>query len=468
MAGTTYFSAAFSAPFEKDPRGAEPGYHTMVTWGRAFADYVEQKYNGTKGSGSGNCALVASLAQAQAGLKVRIASAKRLMQKVVETDWAHQSAAPVQSPPPPASASGQTPPTPNASAQGTTMQAVCWSDLNGPVIYVSQVFDTKLGRPDQGVDMFSPISNEFGQYLKGRYDFKSSATRAALCAGQMSHAQSSAQRNRIMTEFATGKRVVELEWEWAPDTTEVPRGTVVPLDHGYCASPGTSGTVYVAGPLDVKGRVSTHEWNRGFSQFLAGKYAFKGDADCAIAMPRSRAVRYFSFLIQGARAGDRKVVETGWELGTAAPTTQAAAPNAADNRAPTRPAAPAATPSQQARDFATKDAQEALTTCNQDRALYRGLDCYKVQRLVYNYRIEHAADGTPEPLATLLSDKLDCSSCVDNMRTPAWAKQQAHGSGNAPAVSECVSQRIVAAFQAKPYATRLMEAYNATLAACKR
>jgi hypothetical protein len=118
------------------------------------------------------------------------------------------------------------------------------------------------------------------------------------------------------------------------------------------------------------------------------------------------------------------------------------------------------------RDLATKDGQEALTTCNQDRALYRALDCYKVQRLVYNYRMEHATD-TPEPLATLFA-KLDCSSCVDNVRTPAWAKQQAHGSGNQPAVSECVGQRFMAAFLATPYLPRLMEVYNATLAACKR
>ncbi len=82
--------------------------------------------------------------------------------------------------------------------------------------------------------------------------------------------------------------------------------------------------------------------------------------------------------------------------------------------------------------------------------------------------MEHAADAASEPLATLLSDKLDCSSCVDNVRTPAWAKQQAHGAGNPPAVSECVGQRIVAAFLAKPYVNRLKEAYDATLAACKR
>jgi hypothetical protein len=260
-AGARYFSAAFSAPFEKDPRGADPSYHTMVTWGRAFADYIEQKYGGPV---SGQCALATSLERAQAGVKGGIASAKRLMQKPVETDWVYKSAAPPGAAAPPAQAA----------------------------------------------------------------------------------AASSAQ-----------------------------------------------------------------------------------------TPPNAAAVA----------------------------SSQAAQPTAPNE---TRPAAPAATPSQQVRDLATKDGQEALTTCNQDRALYRALDCYKVQRLVYNYRMEHASD-TPEPLATLF-EKLDCSSCVDNVRTPAWAKQQAHGSGNQPAVSECVGQRFMAAFLTKPYLPRLMEVYNATLAACKR
>ncbi len=471
MGGTMYFSAGFSAPFEKDLRGAEPGYHTMVTWGRAFADYVEQKYG--PGSASGNCGLVASLEIAQSGVKARVAAAKRLMQKVVETDWVHKSATPPtpQSAQPatrtPPAASGQTPP-PNASALGTTMQAVCWSDLNAPVIYVTQVFETGMGRPEPGVDVFSPVSNEFHQYLKGRYDYKTSASRGGHCVGQLSREGSSAQRSRVMAEFGTGKRVEELEWTWSPDTMTVARGVTPPLDHAYCASSGATGTVFTAGPLDVKGRVSTHDWNRAFTQFLASKYGFQGAAECAIAMPRTRAQRHFSFHVQGARAGNRKVVETGWELGAAPPSSQAATPNAADNRAPARPAAPAAGPSQQARDVAAKDAQEALTYCNQDRALYRGLDCQKVHRAVYNYRMAHAADGTPEPLATLLNDKLDCTDCMDNMRTPAWAKQQAHGAGNVPAVSECVGQRIVATFLAKPYVNRLKEAYEATLAACKK
>ena len=463
-AGARYFSAAFSAPFEKDPRGAEPSYHTMVTWGRAFADYIEQKYGGPA---SGQCALTTSFEKAQAGVTGGMASAKRLMQNPIQTDWVYKSAVPPGAAAPPAQApaasSAQTPP--NASSQGTTMQAVCWSDTNAPVIYVSQVFDTQMGRPDQGVDAFSPISNEFHQYLKGRYDYKSDASRAGHCAGQMSQALSSAQRSRVMTELATGKRVVELEWEWSPGEAEARPGVSVTQDGGYCASDGATGTVYTAGPFQLKGRSNAaYDWNRAFSQFLAGKHAFKGEVNCPVGMPQVRAKRHYSFHVQGARAGNKKVVETGWELGAAAPSTQTAQPNAPNEA---RPAAPTAPSSQQARDLATKDGQEALTTCNQDRALYRALDCYKVQRLVYNYRIEHAADAAPEPLATLLA-KLDCSSCVDNVRTPAWAKQQAHGSGNPPAVSECVEQRIMAAFLAKPYLPRLMEAYNSTLAACKR
>jgi hypothetical protein len=463
MGGKMYFAAAFSAPFEKDPRGAEPSYHTMVTWGRAFADYIEQKYG--PGPASGQCVLATSFEQAQAGVKGGMASAKRLGRPVVETDWVHKSAVPPGAAAPPAQAaaasSAQTPP--NASAQGTTMQAVCWSDLNAPVIYVSQVFDTRRGRPDQGEDVFSSVSNEFHQYLKGRYDYKTSATRGAHCAGQMSQAGTSAQRNRIMTEFATGKRVVELEWDFSPDTTVV-RGTQS-LDGGYCVSPGATGTVYTAGPFDLKGRMSTHDWNRGFSQFLASKFALKGDAECQIGMPQVRAQRWFSFHVQGARAGNKKVVETGWELGSAAaPTSQAAQPNAPNE---TRPAAPAATPSQQVRAFATKEVPEIMAYCQNDKVL-RALNCQMVQRAIYNYRMAHAADATPEPFAVLLTgDKLDCSGCVDG-RLTGWAKQQASAASLTQVVAECVGQRIVPLFQAKPYANRIKEAYDAALAACKR
>jgi hypothetical protein len=466
MGGTTYVSAGFSAPFEKDARG-EQNYHTMVTFGAAFSAYIEQKYGGAKGSSAASCALVASLEQAQAGVKGRTVAAKRMGRPVVETDWVYKSAVPPGAPAPPAqapAASNATPP--NASAQGTTIQAVCWSNLNAPVIYFSQIFDTGLGRPDQGEDMFSPIANEFHQYLKGRYDYNTSASAGAQCVGQLSAAQTSAHKSRVLAQFGSGKRVEELEWQWSRDTSEVPRGVTIPLDGGYCTTSGSTGTVYVAGPFDLKGRMATYDWNRGFSAFVASKYGFKGEANCAIGMPRFRALRHYSFHVQGARAGNKKVVETGWELGAAVASNPAAKPN--EDKEPARQPAAAPTPSQNARDVATKDGQEALTTCNQDRATNWAFDCYKVQRLVYNYRIEHAADAAAEPLATLLSDKLDCSSCVDNTRTPAWAKQQAHGSGNQPAVSECVGQRIVATFLKKPHVTRLMEAYNATLAACKR
>jgi hypothetical protein len=312
------------------------------------------------------------------------------------------------------------------------------------------------------------MANEFNQYLKGRYDYNTSNSRPASCTGSLSQGQTSTQRGDVMARFGAGKRVVELEWAWSPDTSEAPRGVTPALDGGYCASPGATGTVYTAGPFQLKGRSNaTYEWNRAFSQFLAGKYAFKGEVSCPIGMPQVRAQRLFSFHVQGARAGNRKVVETGWELGTTTPSSAAAKPN--EDREPARAPAPAATPSQQVRDFAAKETPQAMAYCQKDRATEWALDCYKVQRAIYNYRLAHAADGTPEPLEALLTgDKLDCSDCVDNMRTPGWAKQQAHAAGNKPAVVECVAQRIVATFQAKPYVSRLKEAYEATLAACKR
>jgi hypothetical protein len=183
-------------------------------------------------------------------------------------------------------------------------------------------------------------------------------------------------------------------------------------------------------------------------------------------MPQVRAQRHYSFHVQGARAGDKKVVETGWELGAAAPSPAAAPNEPSAGREAARPPA-AATPSQNVRDFATKETAEVLAYCQNDKTL-RALDCYKVQRAIYNYRMAHAADANREPFAALLADdKLDCSGCADG-RLSGWAKQQASAARLTQVVAECVGERIVAVFQAKPYANRIKEAYDAALAACKR
>ncbi|HEV8363830.1 MAG TPA: hypothetical protein VGQ52_09940 [Gemmatimonadaceae bacterium] len=57
-----------------------------------------------------------------------------------------------------------------------------------------------------------------------------------------------------MTRYAAGKRVVELEWQFSPGTAEGLPGVTRALDGGYCASTGSTGTVYMAGPFQLKGR----------------------------------------------------------------------------------------------------------------------------------------------------------------------------------------------------------------------
>jgi hypothetical protein len=154
-------------------------------------------------------------------------------------------------------------------------------------------------------------------------------------------------------------------------------------------------------------------------------------------------------------------------LGAAAPAAPAAAtptpnePNA--NPARQTPVAPA----QEVRDFATKEAAEVLPYCQNDKTL-NALNCYMVQRAIYNYRMAHAADATREPFATLLTgDKLDCSGCVDG-RLTGWARQQASAARLTQDVAQCIGERIVPLFRAKPYANRIKEAYDGAVAACKR
>ena len=106
--------------------------------------------------------------------------------------------------------------------------------------------------------------------------------------------------------------------------------------------------------------------------------------------------------------------------------------------------------------------------CQKDVLLSGAIDCSRVAKAVFTYRVAHP-DGTPEPLATLFTgDKLDCTECLNTLRMTAWARGQARAQGLKPDVSACVGPRFVAGFQAKPYPHRIKEAYDAAVAACKR
>src|SRR6266404_7229544 len=112
-----------------------------------------------------------------------------------------------------------------------------------------------------------------------------------------------------------------------------------------------------------------------------------------------------------------------------------------------RPAAK--TPPADARDFAAKEGSAALTLCQNDRVMSGAFDCYRVQRAVYNYRIAHAGEVSPEPLIKLL-DKLDCSECIVDFRVKGWAQSAAQSRGLPAKAADCVAEHFLTHLHAEP------------------
>lgn len=353
------------------------------------------------------------------------------------------------------------------SAQ-TTLRLFCYSDYSGQgsVMYMTQIFDTGLGRPEPGVDIFSPIAGEFLEYLKGRYDYKISSYYPG-CTFERGRGQIKALAEQ------NGKQVVELEWNWSHDPATAgvgPQGRPTDSkDYGWCFSPGTSGTVYAAGPFQLKGRLAEN-WNRAFGKFLADKYGLKAEASCDVGTTLAWAERRTKLHIQGARGGNRKVVETGWDWGSpAASSAPAAKPD--DDPEPAAAAPPPPPPSASARDFATKEVPEVVALCNADKMVSGAFDCSMVSRVVYNYRLAHwSAAATPEPLAQLFAgDKLDCTQCVKQF-VEMWAVSRAQSTGYVlpPAPAQCAGKRFAESIKAKPYLNRIKELFEAAVTACKK
>ena len=374
---------------------------------------------------------------------------------------------------------------PGALSAQATIRSWCYSDLEGPVVYFTQAFDT--GVPSSALSTISTqrIASEYLEYLKGRYNYKTNSNYPIGCPVVRSPRSDDSLRRELTSRAeGAGKRVIELEWDFQPDPAAPAEAAAVAAaghggvrtptpraDHGWCFSPGAGATVYAAGPFQAKGPIAMYEWNRGFGRFLAAKYSFQGGASCYVG-GIAQAERWMTAYRQGARAEGRTIVETGWEYDVAQEANnqpvRPADPD--DNPAPARPApAAAASASTQLRQFATKEGLEARAYCRKDVMLAGALDCYRVQRAVYAYRVSHAGAGTPEPLPVLFSgDKLDCTACLDDNRMTMWARMQAQGHSLRPEIAKCVGHRFAVDFRTKPYPNRVKETYDAALAACKR
>jgi len=338
-----------------------------------------------------------------------------------------------------------------------TINSYCVSDIGGPAVYFSQAFDTGLKagpRNDMG-----PIAQEFLQYLKGRFGYTSNSNYPVSCAEGASPAGIGADRARLEGQVRQQqKQAVEVDWKFVIDTAaamasartgsqKIPAAP--PPDHGVCVSDVFTAPQYVSSEFDAVAPVAVYQWVQAWSKFLGDKYGAKGAVQCYL-VSLGQAGRIAKARIDGARAGNRNAVETGWKYSAAAASVAAAPPAPADE--------PTAAPN---------EAQAALIYCRQHPPLATVFACPRVQHAVQAYRAAHSGDATP--LADLFTgDKLNCGDCVEDIRAAGWARHQAIAQQLKGKAAVCTSEQFVAKLHAKPYPNRIQEDLDAAVAACKR
>jgi len=358
------------------------------------------------------------------------------------------------------------------------MTAYCTSEMGGNVVYVSKIFDVvSPPRAGGGIDT-SPLNSAFKNYLVEEYDFKSNANYSAGCRVFQNLSLGEANRRQIINQAQqANKQIVELKWNPGP-LVAVDHGDsfiigpkVQPPVHTICAI-GYQDTNYFSAVFTTSSSRPDPAWNNGFNNFLRKNYGAEGEANCTSMNTEREATRLLHDRIVGLRANNHKAVETGWKFD---PTDIAAnkprpkpAPTPDDDPepvAPQRPAAQTAPPSQSTKDFAAQEGPQVLAYCQKDPMLSKIFDCYRVQRSVYNYRMEH---GSSEPLASLFKqEKVNLAEAIGT-GLGQWVRDRATAQGLDNRVTNCIEQKFNVSFYEKPYISKMQEIYNASVAACKR
>ena len=167
------------------------------------------------------------------------------------------------------------------------------------------------------------------------------------------------------------------------------------------------------------------------------------------------------------RYNKHKAVETGWKfyLITYKPVPKPTPkPDDDPEPPPPPPVAPKVPPSQSLNEFAAKEGPLVLDDRRKDPMLSKIFDCSRVQRSVYNYRMEH---GSSEPLASLFTqEKVNLAGAIDTGLN-LWVKQRAAAQGFSNKVSGCIEQKFAVSFYEKPYISQMRKIYDASVAACK-
>ena len=106
-----------------------------------------------------------------------------------------------------------------------------------------------------------------------------------------------------------------------------------------------------------------------------------------------------------------------------------------------------------------------MAYCQNDRMLSKIFDCYRVQRSVYNYRMEH---GASDSLASLFKEeKVNLAEAIGT-GLGQWVRDRATAQGLDNKITNCIEQKFNVSFYDKPYISKMNEIYAASVTACKR
>jgi hypothetical protein len=350
----------------------------------------------------------------------------------------------------------------------------CASTLDQPIVYFSNIFDATTKARNKISTL--PLDGAFKNLLVEEYDFKSSSYNPTGCRLFETLSQAEASKRQLVAQAQqAGKQIVEVNWNPGP-LSETPQygGESIaigpagpPPTHTFCAV-GNQSTMYFSAVFDTQGSLPNPKWNDAFSAFLSKKYGFRAEveATCTIMATVREAEFNLKARIGGVRYNRHKAVETGWKFdptGTYKPAPKPT-PKVDDDPEPQIAQKVKSAPSGDIRAFATKELPLVLDYCQKDPMLSKIFDCYRVQRSVYNYRMEH---GSSEPLASLFTqEKVNLSGAIDTGLN-LWVKQRAAAQGFSNKVSGCIEQKFAVSFYDKPYISQMQKIYDASVAACK-
>ena len=367
----------------------------------------------------------------------------------------------------------------SAATKQNTSFVYCMSDPGSSPVYVSNVFD--LGTT--GLIDRNPIQNEFNEYLRGRFEYRTNSPFAAGCpSGGYTRQEGIATRRDYENQLRqSNKQIVEVDWTWVIDPALVasagfqhrmPRPVEQgPVDNSFCFSETSNGSVYVAGPVQTGSSVSMGNFNIGFTQYLKQRYSFQGRVNCNMGT-RPTATRLVNAHIQGARAGNKNVVETGWNFeSSAASVTQ----QQDEDRepAPSRPAAQTAPQSelQLARAQARTEEPISRAFCQNDPVLKLVFSCPNFAAAVTAFRVAHRNDaGAKEPLASLVDDlNFACTGCVSGPQVFTYVNRRAIAEKLNGKVKTCLVPTLTKTLNNNIHHIRELERfYNESLAQCSQ